>query len=364
MFSLFSSWYPSSLRLDFIKRYDDVHKELMLPGIARSANNAGYRTAFFLPNSPDNFEHQRNRFEALGFEQAFYPSAELVSQFSKSNPEAKNCGDEFCLRTKVKDLAMLSLFKQELLKSLKKGERFCFTFNPQFGHGPWLATEKEEQSKPMDDSVGAEEISSIAHRRELMLEEQDKWLGEIISIIESHNRLEKTLIVIVGDHGIRTKTEDAEFRGGTIDHLSFHVPLLIYAPGVLSKKEVISWVTSHIDVAPTLLDLLGLDTHRQMEQGLPMWDQRIPGRTVFLFARSYLGADGFYNNNAIHMYRGLSEEVYVRENTDLFRFNNDDLISSSSPQHQAVKDKIATLVALQESWVKFMIPENYHQTFK
>ena len=37
---------------------------------------------------------------------------------------------------------------------------------------------------------------------------QEEWLGELVEVIDSAGKLEKTTIVITGDHGIRTERED------------------------------------------------------------------------------------------------------------------------------------------------------------
>ena len=56
-----------------------------------------------------------------------------------------------------------------------------------------------------------------------------------------------------------------------IDAYSFHVPLLVYAPEALRSTSNIASLTSHIDIQPTVLDLLGLEKGREFEQGSPIW---------------------------------------------------------------------------------------------
>ena len=73
---------------------------------------------------------------------------------------------------------------------------------------------------------------------------------------------------------------------------------------------VIQWVDSHIDLSPSILDLLGLSAGRDFELGSPLWDERIKDRTTFLFARAYLGADGFHERGRFYMWQYISGATY------------------------------------------------------
>jgi arylsulfatase A-like enzyme len=55
-----------------------------------------------------------------------------------------------------------------------------------------------------------------------------------------------------------------------MDDYAFHVPLLLYAPGILKRSERIDYVTSHIDITPSILDLAGISAGREKEQGAPL----------------------------------------------------------------------------------------------
>src|SRR6202040_1092872 len=96
--------------------------------------------------------------------------------------------------------------------------------------------------------------------------------------------------------------EDPDLPVGMIDDISFHVPMLIYAPQLLKASVTIPWLTSHIDISPTLLDLMGVDRRRDLEQGSPIWDAALQGRTTFFFARHYFSADGYYANGQFVMW--------------------------------------------------------------
>jgi phosphoglycerol transferase MdoB-like AlkP superfamily enzyme len=239
IFSIYSSLYSSNFTTDFIKMLDKGGQKLIAPGVVRNLHNIGYRTAIFQPEQTDNWEHDKQRYQALGFEEQYFPEeGSTQNSLQRSDSQWHEIAKE-------KDQIILDLLKKELVKSIKNNQRYLFAFHPQYSHGPWPGVRA--------DSTLAE---TLMHGRKLFAVE-DQWIGEIIDLLKSHDRLDKTIIVIVGDHGIRTRTEHPSFNGGTINHATFHVPLIIYAPQVVTHETAIPWVTSHIDIAPTILDLFG-----------------------------------------------------------------------------------------------------------
>jgi hypothetical protein len=86
---------------------------------------------------------------------------------------------------------------------------------------------------------------------------QDAALGEFFDRVRNLPSFEDTLFVLVGDHGRRLSREGAP-RFGDFDEEALHVPCLLYCPRVLPGARS-DLVGSHVDLAPTILDLLGID---------------------------------------------------------------------------------------------------------
>jgi arylsulfatase A-like enzyme len=110
----------------------------------------------------------------------------------------------------------------------------------------------------------------------------DDMVGKWIDQLDELNLLDDTLIILTADHG-----EELMERGhvghcscnlkGTLFDESIRVPLLIRFPGGKHAGKVIDRQVSHIDIMPTLFDLLGYDRPDWMdgESMLPL----IEGRT-------------------------------------------------------------------------------------
>ena len=87
----------------------------------------------------------------------------------------------------------------------------------------------------------------------------DASLGALIDGLRMRGLAENTLWIIYGDHG-----EAFGQHEGNYGHTFFlyeeniHVPLVIAVPGMVRREIRTTTVTSLVDIAPTVLDLLGL----------------------------------------------------------------------------------------------------------
>ncbi len=185
-------------------------------------------------------------------------------------------------------------------------------------------------------------------RNRRILAQEDSWLGEIVATLEHHHQLENTVIAIFGDHGIRTQHEDPKFIGGTLDDYSFHVPMRIYAPKTLSAPLRINWLTSHIDITPTLLDLLGVDRRRELEQGTPIWNPEVAKRTTFFLARQTFGTDGYYTGSRYFMWNQLSGTVSASAR---LHFEVNDVLGANSPDSGEIVPRIRRFLSFEQVWL-------------
>jgi phosphoglycerol transferase MdoB-like AlkP superfamily enzyme len=327
-FSIFSSWYPSNRTVDFTERYSD----LAVPGIMRILPASAYETVIYRP-FPDTGEPDRKMYQDLGFQrQGIGEPSPSFSVRAESRLATWN-------RSRSADTSALSLLKKDMEDWLTRDRRFAVAFVPQEGHGPW------------PDVTPDQHLTSVVARGRAIMAMQDSYLGELVDLLEKHHRLERTIIVVTADHGIRTRVEDSSLQAGMVDDYSFHVPLLIYAPQVLKTSQTVPWMTSHIDIQPTLLDLLGVEQGRNYEQGSPIWDSRLADRTNFFFANHYLGADGYNSNGRFFMQNQLSDAVYQ---SDHFHFTFGDTVPATSSTHQQVTETIRRITALQQQWVSVL----------
>jgi phosphoglycerol transferase MdoB-like AlkP superfamily enzyme len=78
----------------------------------------------------------------------------------------------------------------------------------------------------------------------------DFALGYFLKEAEKHDWFKDTIFVVLGDHGARV------YGKAEIPLKTYEIPLMIYAPAHL-QPQAVTTLTSQIDVAPTVLGLLG-----------------------------------------------------------------------------------------------------------
>ncbi len=92
----------------------------------------------------------------------------------------------------------------------------------------------------------------------------DESIGRIIKYLEGNNLAEETLVMYMGDNGF------VFGEHGLIDkrHMyeeSMRVPFLAWCPGMIEPASVIEELIQNIDIAPTVMDVAGLDTPERMD---------------------------------------------------------------------------------------------------
>lgn len=113
----------------------------------------------------------------------------------------------------------------------------------------------------------------------------DAQIARVINWLTSRRLLDRTLIIITGDHGESLGEHGEGTHGLFIYDATMHVPLVMRVPyGAAKGRRVAQVVRSH-DLAPTVLDLLGLPPDAVME-GRSLAPLLAGGRTEELDAYS------------------------------------------------------------------------------
>ncbi len=320
VFSTFTSWYP----IDSLESPWAYASGQHAPDLLPRLNAEGVETAAFTPLHSNTDEAS---YSALGFDRVIEPSTAASDLY--------NGGAEWKEERKANDVATLHLLENDMEQWLDSHQRFALAFLPQIGHFPY------------PDAYPPDSTDNLRERGRAIIAQEDSWLGEIMDLLQKHGQLNNTIIVVVGDHGRRAKRENPDLQLGTIDGTAFHVPLFIYAPQALAQPQRIPWITSHIDIAPTVLDLLGVKDGRDSEQGLPIWQSDLAQRTTFFFAQPTFGADGYETDSRFYMWHYFSNSVYVNSQAE---FDMRNFVPKAAPLATQVTSKISTMVALEKQW--------------
>jgi len=86
----------------------------------------------------------------------------------------------------------------------------------------------------------------------------DAELGRVLDGLRSDGRLDRTLVAVTADHGESRGEHGEETHGLFVYESTQRVPLVLRLPGQLPPGTRSGHLVSGVDLAPTLLDLLGL----------------------------------------------------------------------------------------------------------
>lgn len=84
----------------------------------------------------------------------------------------------------------------------------------------------------------------------------DKHLGRVLDAIEAAPWADRTVVILTADHGEALGDHGMSWHGSELWESLVRVPLVVYVPGV--KPGRVASRRSHIDLAPTMLELMGI----------------------------------------------------------------------------------------------------------
>jgi arylsulfatase A-like enzyme len=96
------------------------------------------------------------------------------------------------------------------------------------------------------------------------LEEVDNAFGELMNGLEKRKELNKTLVILVGDHGEAFGTHGQFTHGANIYEENMRVPCLLINP-ILFKGERDSSISGMIDIAPTIAHAAAFQQPKEWE---------------------------------------------------------------------------------------------------
>ena len=113
-------------------------------------------------------------------------------------------------------------------------------------HTPYDAPEPFRSRHPQD----------IAGAYDAEIAWTDSLVGRLLDGLASRGALDRTIVIVVGDHGESLGAHGEQTHGFFIYEDTLHIPLLVSGPSVGSRT--VSAAVRIVDVMPTALDLLGI----------------------------------------------------------------------------------------------------------
>ena len=170
-------------------------------------------------------------------------------------------------RLDVWGISDLDLFREahELFRSRPVEQPFLAIIQTATNHKPYSIPEDNAGFKVRsvpEDSLRRAGFQSLDQYNAMRF--LDHSLGEFFRLARSASYFQRTLFVLVADHG-RADPKAYHMPPADFDLKlrSYHVPFIIYAPAYLPEPRTVSTVCSLTDVLPTVLSLVGLPYRAQ-----------------------------------------------------------------------------------------------------
>ncbi len=279
-FIVANSLYPSLSGAVFFTKSENQYNS-----IYKTLSKNDYTSAVFHANNK-KFWNRDVMYGSLGIDR-FYD----VDNFNVTDDNSTGWG--------LKDKEFLAQ-SADIMKELP--QPFYSSLITLTNHFPFQIDDKDRLIDEYDSN------SEVLNRYVTTVRYQDEALKHFIAKLKENGLYEHSVIVFMGDHyGISEAHNDAlaQFLGKSeitpYDTVQLQrVPLIIHIPGITDKKpQTISEIGGQIDVKPTLLHLLGVDTKGMIQFGNDLFsNERMP--FAVLRNGSFITNDYLYTKNACY----------------------------------------------------------------
>ncbi|HEX7035081.1 MAG TPA: sulfatase-like hydrolase/transferase [Pseudomonadales bacterium] len=322
-YSILSGWYPP------IAHHNNWKDRVEFGGsLPRTLALHGY-TSYLFSTAPLAFYQDDVMYRRLGF--THLSEVEATKALRVMTAEGYRWDRE---RLYEMDLRLINMTIESLRAhgSAEQPGPFFAAIAPQSSHAPLNCP--PEYCDPLDPP--SEEV-----KFQLNAKWQFRLIERLIEELEASGLLDSTVLVITGDHGIRSRHETVSpFDANVLQEVTFHVPLMIASSRLGGLERRVDHPTSHVDIAPTVLDLLGLPRDDAYFHGRSLFDDS--PRTIYFVGTGYLPVSGFLKNGRYYM-ENRSNDLILSAPT--MSFDDAERTASDAETRQMVQDELLRLEA-------------------
>lgn len=136
-------------------------------------------------------------------------------------------------------------------------------------HGPYDPPSPFRERFPPDIADGMNRYAAMAEHIRSKYDGDiafaDSLFGQVLTSLEQRNVLDNTLIIFVSDHGEQFHEHGIAGHGHTLFDEELLVPLILKPPHFTNPPRVVEDVVEHVDIAPTILDLVGVNPNPRFQ---------------------------------------------------------------------------------------------------
>lgn len=180
----------------------------------------------------------------------------------------------------------------------------------------------------------------------------DAHLGRLLGYLEDRKALERTLVVLTADHGEGLGEHGEPTHSRLIYDTTIRVPLILVCPQLYDASCRVDDVTvGTIDIMPTVLSLLGIETDLEMD-GVDLVTAAIsPDRAMYIETMSPMVYHGWAS---LHGLRRIDAKYILAPTPEYYDLRNDpdelrNLLEGNSPVHTELASRLDDYLARRTS---------------
>ncbi len=247
LFTILSSAYDLSSKDLAIKKHPGIDIRI-LPQILK---DRGYAT-FLIHTANLEYARQDVFLAARGFDRIL-----ADHQLKHMPPYNKIVGWSYDERCMVKPA--LDFIKEN------KGKPSLLVFLPINPHHPYAIPDRSFRiTDPISEDTEHKQKEWLKYVNSLYY--SDYVLGQLIDAFEAEGLGKDTLFFIFGDHGEAFWQHQGNYvHAFFVYEENIHVPFIIYNKELFREPIIQEKITRHVDIVPTVLDILEIPTPKEME---------------------------------------------------------------------------------------------------
>ena len=166
------------------------------------------------------------------------------------------------------------------VSTVDKSERFFGLLLPMNSHHPFWTPSSDYKIIPEKTKID---------RYKNAIHYQDHLIGKLLNFLKSTKRLDNTVLIITGDHGPMfnmLESNNGSLSPYLINKSAVHVPFFLYGPFTSMIDKGIDVIGSHVDILPTILDILDIKSPKKTE-GQSLFNVNIHNRINYVYLDYY-----------------------------------------------------------------------------
>ena len=203
-------------------------------------------------------------------------------------------------------------------------------YDPHLPYDPPSPYKKEFDGDPYDGEIAY----------------MDRYVGAVLDRLKEQGVLERTIVVIAGDHGEGLGDKVELGHGIFLYEETLRVPFILHNPAVFPRSQVIESQVRLIDVAPTILETIGLKNEAagMKGQSLVAWLRGKSRKDLDSLVETFYPRENFGWSELIGLISGRWKYIQSPR-PELYDVKNDpgereDLVASSAGKAGELKKRL------------------------